>query len=66
KVYGLEFIPVCEEEYDFIVSKEALETDLVKDFVRILESPAFESKLMELGGYRLVDTGKIVEIEDTV
>ncbi|HSP47525.1 MAG TPA: molybdopterin biosynthesis protein [Clostridiaceae bacterium] len=66
KVYGLEFIPVCEEEYDFIVSKEALETDLVKDFVRILESPAFESKLMELGGYRLVDTGKIVEMADTV
>lgn len=52
RIYGLEFIPLCEEEYDFILPKKYMETDIVKCFVEILETEEFKQELNNLGGYR--------------
>ena len=59
---GLDFIPVGEEEYDFVMRRESLEMPEVKCFLKLLGSPAFRSKLEELGGYSLEAPVRIKEI----
>lgn len=51
KMYDLDFIPVCNEEYDFLVSEDAIENESVKLFFKILESEEFKERLEKLGGY---------------
>lgn len=59
---GLDFIPVGEEEYDFVMRKDSLEMPEVKCFLKLLGSEAFRKKLDELGGYALEDLVRIVEL----
>lgn len=59
---GLDFIPVGEEEYDFVMRKDSLEMPEVKCFLKLLGSEAFRKKLDELGGYALEDPVRIVEL----
>ena len=51
KMYDLDFIPVCNEEYDFLVNEDAVENESVKLFFKILESEEFKERLEKLGGY---------------
>jgi putative molybdopterin biosynthesis protein len=53
KVYGLDFIPVCEEQYDFIVPESYIELKMVRHFLEILKSEEFKNRLYEMGGYRI-------------
>lgn len=57
---GLDFIPVAEEEYDFVVKRESLDMDEIKEFIRILRSDGLKEKLNHLGGYTYKDSGKII------
>ena len=59
---GLDFIPVGEEEYDFVMRKDSLEMPEVKCFLKLLGSETFRKKLDELGGYALEDPVRIVEL----
>ncbi len=45
---GLDFIPVGEEEYDFVMRPESLETPEVRCFLRLLDSEEFKEKLREM------------------
>ncbi len=60
---GLDFIPVGEEEYDFALRPETLETEEMKSFIRLLVSDAFKAELERLGGYSTDRTGEIVQID---
>ena len=62
KMYDLDFIPVCEEEYDLLVSLRAMESPQVRAFLRVLGSEAFLSRLDALGGYTYDKPGKIKRI----
>jgi len=62
KTYGLDFIPVCEEQYDFILREKHLELEIIRDFIDILKSAAFRDVLESMGGYALEDTGKIIVV----
>lgn len=53
KMYELDFIPVCNEEYDFIISEDAMENENVKLFLSILSSEEFAQRLEKLGGYSI-------------
>lgn len=53
KMYDLDFIPVCDEEYDFIISEQAFESEAVKKFLEILKSEEFLERTQILGGYAL-------------
>ncbi len=53
KMYDLDFIPVCNEEYDFIVDLCYLENENVKFFFSILKSDEFRKRLEEMEGYSL-------------
>lgn len=57
---GLDFIPVCSEEYDIAVPTEYLELDMIKKFIEILKSKEFKMELDRLGGYDYSDIGKII------
>jgi putative molybdopterin biosynthesis protein len=60
KAMGLDFIPVCDEEYDFAVPAELLELQPVQSFISMLKNPAFQKKLDALGGYSYENLGEIV------
>ena len=53
KMYDLDFIPVSNEEYDFLVSEKTAENEAVKIFFEILESDELKKRLNEMGGYEL-------------
>ncbi|WP_094547962.1 molybdopterin biosynthesis protein [Petroclostridium xylanilyticum] len=60
KIYGLDFIPICEEQYDFIVPERHLELVTVRQFIDILRSSEFKNLLEKMGGYVVNDAGKII------
>jgi putative molybdopterin biosynthesis protein len=62
--YGLDFIPVRPEEYDFVVRKDRLSKESVKLFLDTLTSEEFKAELeRKLPGIMTTeDTGKIIEI----
>ncbi len=51
KAMGLDFIPIGFEEYDFVIPEKYMETDMIKNFIRVLRSPELEMILKKLGGY---------------
>jgi putative molybdopterin biosynthesis protein len=57
---GLDFIPVCNEEYDLAIPEEYLELEIVKEFIETIKSGQFKAKLDELGGYNYSNTGSII------
>jgi molybdenum cofactor synthesis domain-containing protein len=59
---GLQFIKFAEEEYDFLIKKEILETPEVCRFLEILNSREFASKLPE-GLHVYERTGEIISFE---
>ncbi len=62
--YGLDFIPVRPEEYDFVIRKDRLCKEAVKSFLEVLKSEEFRKELeRKLPGIRVTErTGEIVEI----
>ena len=61
KLYDLDFIPVKEEIYDFIVRREELTRPPVREFISLLRSEWFRELLSSMPGYRpLPDTGMVV------
>ena len=60
KLYGLDFLPICIEEYDLLIPDGAYETPLVQRLLAVLKSDAFRDKLMDMGGYTLDRPGQII------
>jgi putative molybdopterin biosynthesis protein len=59
KIYGLDFIPICEEQYDLLVAQEALELESVQRLLEVLKSQEFAQRLQRLGGYTLKTPGEV-------
>lgn len=60
---GLDFLPVGDEQYDFLLPAKLLDDPRVQAFVEVLRSPAFAAKMGKLGGYRLDHVGEVTIIE---
>ena len=60
---GLDFYPVGEEEYDFIVRKDILDTPMLRALIDALTSGALKQRLAKLGGYAFAQTGEIMDIK---
>jgi len=62
--YGLDFIPVRPEEYDFVIRKDRLEKREVRMFLDALKSDEFKQEVEKrLPGIRITDrTGEIIEV----
>lgn len=61
-LYGLDFIPICIEEYDLLISDRAWNTPQVQQLIEILKSNAFREKIQAMGGYTLDGPGEIIEV----
>ena len=62
KLYGLDFIPICIEEYDLIIPDHAWDTPMVQKLLAILKSDAFREKILSLGGYTIDTPGQIIPV----
>lgn len=51
KAYDLDFIPICEEQYDFIIPERFMKLDIVNNFIEIIKSNEFKNELLNMGGY---------------
>jgi len=58
-MYGLDFIPICEEQYDFLIAGSEFGSEKVERMLSTLKSGAFRNRLNELGGYILENPGKV-------
>lgn len=59
---GLDFIPLGNEEYDFAVPSEFLNLNIMKEFIKVLQSDEFKREMDRLGGYDYSDIGKIIKV----
>lgn len=62
RIYDLDFIPICGEQYDFLVSLDAMNEAPVRAFVALLQSADFAARLERLGGYELHNPGSIKKL----
>ena len=62
KLYDLDFIPICIEEYDLIIPDHAWDTPMVQQLIATLKSDAFKEKILSLGGYTVENPGEIIEL----
>jgi len=62
KLYDLDFIPICIEEYDLLISDDAWETPQVQQLIDTLKSEEFREKILSMGGYTLDNPGEIIEV----
>lgn len=51
KMYDLDFIEICIEEYDFLIDEDAYGTQEVQAFLKVFESEKFRERLSQMGGY---------------
>ena len=57
---GLDFIPLGEEEYDFIFRQDVIDSAKGRLVLEILKSQRFRSEVERLGGYLLENPGDII------
>ena len=62
KLYGLDFLPVCVEEYDLLIPETVWNTGLIKQLIRTLKSEAFRARIEAMGGYTLDRPGEIIDV----
>ena len=61
KLYGLDFLPICDEQYDLLIPDYAWDTPMVHRLLETLKSDAFRVRLDALGGYTVNTPGTVRE-----
>ena len=62
RLYGLDFLPVCVEEYDLLVPEAFLDSLLLRRLVSTLKSEVFRQRIGAMGGYTLDRPGEPIDI----
>lgn len=62
KLYDLDFVPICVEEYALLVAEQAWETPMMQQLIATLKSQQFQDKLLAMGGYTLDRPGELIEL----
>lgn len=57
---SLDFIPFTKERYDLVIPTAHLEEEKIRLLLEIVRSRDFQGKVLELGGYEVQETGRIV------
>jgi len=58
KMYDLEFIHICDEDYDLLIPDHAWELPKIQALINELKSDKFRKRLDKLGGYILENPGE--------
>ena len=57
---NLDFIPLLEERFDFVIKKELLERAAIQKLLNILRDPVFRKEIAHFSGNDYRDLGKII------
>ena len=60
QIENLDFIPLLEERFDFVIKKEMLETEGIQKLLKVLKDPAFRQEIAHFSGNDYRDLGKII------
>ena len=60
QIEDLDFIPLLEERFDFVIKKEMLETQPVQKLLKVLNMPEFRREIAHFSGNDYRDLGKII------
>ena len=60
QIENLDFIPLLEERFDFVMKKEMLETEAAQKLIKVLRMPAFQKEIARFSGNDYRDLGKII------
>lgn len=63
KAMGLDFVPLADEDYDFLFDAESIESELAREFIGIITSSEFRNRVEAMGGYGFQRTGEIIWID---
>lgn len=63
QIYGLDFIPLYQEHYDFLVLASCFGLAQVKRFLDVLGSEELAGRLMRMGGYDMHGIGEVISWE---
>ncbi len=63
KLYDLDFIPICIEEYDLIIPDHAWQTPQVQQMIATMKTEAFREKILSLGGYTVENPGELIPLD---
>ena len=53
KMYDLDFIEICTEEYDILIDEKAYDSKQVQTLLDTIKSNKFKQRLGEMGGYEI-------------
>ncbi len=59
KLYGLDFLPICMEQYDLLIPDSAFDTPPVQKLLAVLGGADFRRRLETLGGYQVEQPGRV-------
>ena len=62
KLYGLDFLPICVEEYDLLIPGKVWHTTMVRQLIATLKSTEFRERIEAMGGYTLDRPGEIIDV----
>lgn len=65
-IFGLDFIPICDEEYDLLLKEEILNSKYIDHLLKTIKKDSFKNKVNKLGGYNLDNMGEIVHINKEI
>ena len=60
QIENLDFIPLLEERFDFVIKKEMMETKAVRTLISVLKDPGFRKEISHFSGNDYRDLGKII------
>ena len=52
---GIDFIPVSDESYDLLMTKEFFESEQGKQLIKMIQSAAFKQDVEAIGGYEVIE-----------
>ena len=60
QIENLEFLPLLEERFDFVIKKEMMETEAVQKLIKVLNMPEFRQEIARFSGNDYRDLGKVI------
>lgn len=60
QVFGLEFVPLRSERYDFVMRRETMEMPSAQTFLDVLQRASLRRRLETLAGYDTAQTGVVL------
>jgi len=60
RTFGLDFVPIQNERYDFVMRRETLDSPIVQGFLDVLQRASLRRRLEVLAGYDTTETGAVL------